>query len=301
MQPSSTAPIGAPPSVQRGRPDLRLVPHSVPPRRSRFGVLVTLVAIVAMVASGTAVYLWQHGQLTNGQVDVTRLQDQLTTAQGQLTTAEAQLTTARDRLGVSLQQVAALRGTVSGLRLEVVRLGDELSIVTARRDALAELLSKARAGKKDLAHQLQALTVERDKLASSLANTEDQLATAQADLQAVEARLLTLAGPPLADGRYTGRVFAAANSNPPRLAINEASTIDGEAVAIRGWRVLEVAPGTMVMLITWRDTGSHLVPFSWFAHVFNSADPLDSTVRGGTQYWITLTDGRVVAIGEYQA
>jgi len=39
------------------------------------------------------------------------------------------------------------------------------------------------------------------------------------------------------------RAFAAANTEPQRLAISVFTTIEGDPVAEPGWRVFEVAPG----------------------------------------------------------
>jgi hypothetical protein len=300
MKASSAAPTAVISPVPR-EPPLRLVEPEQPrtPTR-RFGLVawVATVAAVAMLVSGLGIYLWQHGQVTDLRADNTALQAQLRTTEGQLTTVQQKLTDVNARLTFSRRQVADLRAESSALREQALGLEQRLATVTARRDALADLLSTVKADKQALARELVDVTAERDSLAAQLADTKAQLASTEADLQAANERLLVLAGPALADGRYTGWVFAAANSDPPRLAFRVASTVESTEVAHAGWRVLEVAPGTTAQFITWRNLGPRTVDYQWFAHVINSSDPLDASMRGDTQYWIDVNDGHVTALGE---
>ena len=238
MNASAVERAGVPSSAAPERPPLRLVqkePSGAPSRRFGVIALVGVLAVVAMLASGFGVYLWQHGQVADLRADVATLQGQMTTQRGQLGTVQQQLTASQSRLASAHATLTHLRATASGLRVQALDLERRLAATTARRNALADLLSKARGHNQALAKEMAAVTAARDSLSS-------QLAATQADLQAVDGRLLVLAGPTLADGRYFGPIFAAANTVPPRLAFVVASTVASTETAEPGWRVLQVAP-----------------------------------------------------------
>ena len=90
--------------VEPDRRHLQPVPEHAaePPRLRSTTALVALVAVICLLVSGTAVYVWQHGQIASRQAVITRL-------------IEANRTAG--------QQVQALRQRAGSLNQEVGHLG----------------------------------------------------------------------------------------------------------------------------------------------------------------------------------
>jgi hypothetical protein len=187
-------------------------------------IVVSIVSILAIVATGVGVFAWQHGQL----VDQQRTSSQFSaTQQVQLATAQARTAALSDRIAVT-------------------------------EKALSE--AHAHAG---VLHQ-------------HLTDLQDQLRSATAATAAAQAQLATVAGPPIADGRYLAFIHAVgATQHPPLLVVDVAQWFEGAAAdraaqkdgvipagqsmpndyyirnASPAWRTLPVAPQPRVSMTTW--------------------------------------------------
>jgi cell division protein FtsB len=183
-----------------------------------------------------------------------------------------------------------------------------------------------------------AVTTERDAALARLDRLTDRVADLRAELsdlaagrleirrelRRAQARLESMLGPALPDGRHFGRLVAVgASQEPPRLVIDieqwftgeeaaEAAIEDGVlppgATAIENdfyirnedprWRMLEVDPATTVSLTTYPygDIDDPMVvSLTRFGELYHSTE--DGLLRL-FPYWITVRDGTVVQIEE---
>jgi hypothetical protein len=166
--------------------------------------------------------------------------------------------------------------------------------------------------------------------AAQLARVRAQLAAARraagVDTANLQAQLDAMLGPPLADGKYLGILVAVgANQEPPRLVIDVEQWFTGDAATqaarqdgqlppgetsvpdgyyIRNqnprWRTIPIDPATTVSMTVWPNgqvSAPQVMTLERFGALFN-------TIAGGPRadathydpYWITVRDGKVVAI-----
>ena len=179
-----------------------------------------------------------------------------------------------------------------------------------RNDALASAIdarNEASATTATLSDRVDGLQDGLARARARATNLEDRLAATQTEL-------LAMAGPALDDGRYFGALIAlGANQKPPRLVIDieqwfteqaatDAAIEDGvidpgeiipNAFYIRNenprWRIVEVDPTAQVAL-TVHPYGQVDAPQIVSFQRFSDLAP------GWSEYWITMEDGRVVAI-----
>jgi hypothetical protein len=159
----------------------------------------------------------------------------------------------------------------------------------------------------------------KDRLAATTTGT----AQLQRRLAAVEAELADIVGPALSDGRFMGLLVAVgADQEPPRVVIDleqwfygddadQAALEDGALAPgevhvpndfyIRNesprWRAVEVDPATHVDLVTY-PFGSIDHPFTVGLARFGAMFDRDAHWVRAFPYWISVRDGRVVAIAE---
>ena len=176
-------------------------------------------------------------------------------------------------------------------------------------------------------NQATALTAAQ---AAQLARVRTQLAAARSaagvDKANLQAQLDAMLGPPLADGRYLGILVAVgANQDPPRLVIDVEQWFTGDAATqaarqdgqlppgetsvpdgyyIRNqsprWRTIPIDPATTVSLTVWPNGqvgAPQVMPLDRFGALFNvvAGGPRADALHVGP-YWITVRDGKVVAI-----
>lgn len=188
-------------------------------------------------------------------------------------------------------------------------------------DTETEALQQALDQRDEALREVGVLTARVDELRGQLTAASEETAGLRAELERVQARLASVVGPALPDGRHFGCLTAVgASQRPPRLLFDlavwftdqeaiEAALEDGvprQDAGINGyyirnenprWRILPIDPDATVMLSTYpiADPAHPVeVTFDRFAELFGSSDgylPL-------SPYWLTVQDGVVVAIEE---
>jgi hypothetical protein len=252
---------------------LHLVPRSDGSRRpdGRLTTLVVaIVSVLAILATGVAVYAWQHDQLVSQQ----RASSQsATVVQKQLTKAQARITALSGKIAVTQKALSAAQGYASALHQRLTDLRDQLSSATA--------------------------------------------ATA-----AAQAQLATVAGPPIADGRYLAFIHAVgATQHPPLLVVDVAQWFEGGAAdraaqkdgviptgqsvpndyyirnASPVWRTLPVGAQPRVSMITWHHgaLGWSRVSLGRLQTAFTAPSPRYAGLAQ-CPFWIRIDGGQVTGI-----
>jgi hypothetical protein len=208
--------------------------------------------------------------------------------------------------------VVAVVGLTAGGTILLVR---QRATLSDREAALAAALDERDRALADA----DALTEEVDRLEAELASSSDD---ATRELARLRRQMRALLGPPLADGRYFGRLAAVGvDQNPPRLVIDVQRFLTGEeadrAAAQDGviqpgehipndyyivnddprWRTLPIDPGAQVSLTTYPfgDVDSPgVVTLERFGQIWD-ADRGSITLF---PFWITVRDGTVVELEE---
>jgi hypothetical protein len=199
--------------------------------------------------------------------------------------------------------VAALTGGASVFAWDRTGSRDRSDTLASAIDARDEALTTAAT----LSDRVDGLQDELARARAQATNLEDHLAAAQAEL-------LAMVGPTLDNGRYFGALIAVgADQEPPRLMIDiERWFTDDAAIAaaiedgviepgeiipngyyIRNenprWRTIEIDPAATVSLTVYpygQVDDPQIVNLERFADLS----------LGWSEYWITMEDGRVVAI-----
>jgi len=169
--------------------------------------------------------------------------------------------------------------------------------------------------------QVAALTGRLDGLQARLANARADATAFEGRLGKARAELLAMLGPVLDDGKHFGALYAVgATQQPPRLVIDieqwftdqeavDAAIEDGITVdpGINGyyirnenlrWRTIVIDPAATVSLSTYPyadPSDPTVVSLSRFGELFNS---YEGRLLQLSPYWITVEDGKVVAIEE---
>lgn len=177
-----------------------------------------------------------------------------------------------------------------------------------RSGALADAVAQRDAAKGEIA----TLNDRLNDLRSRLTEATAEAAALQDTVAAAEAELESMVGPALPDGEHFGAFIAVgANQEPPRLVIDieqwfmdqaavEAAIEDGITVdpGINGyyirnenprWRTIEIDPAAKVALTVYpygQIDDPQVVSLERFADL----------AIDWSEYWITLEDGKVVAI-----
>jgi hypothetical protein len=206
-------------------------------------------------------------------------------------------------LTVALIFVAALVGGASVFAWQRFDARD-------RSDALADAVAQREAAR----DRATTLTGRLDGLQERLTGVEARTTDLEGQVSAADAELVAVAGPVLDDGKHFGALIAVgANQKPPRLVIDieqwfteqaatDAAIEDGviepgeiipNAFYIRNenprWRIVEVDPTAQVALTVYpygQVDDPQIVTFQRFSDL----------ALGWSEYWITVEDGRVVAI-----
>jgi hypothetical protein len=156
-----------------------------------------------------------------------------------------------------------------------------------------------------------------DGLQDGLARARARATNLEGDVASAQAELRTMLGPALPDGKHFGALIAVgADQKPPRLVIDieqwftdqaafdaaeeDGVVLDHHPYYIRNenprWRTIEIAPAATVSLIPYGDRSySTVVNLSRFGELFSS---YEGRLLRLSPYWITMEDGKVVAIEE---
>ena len=179
-------------------------------------------------------------------------------------------------------------------------------------DALADAIAQ-----RDAALDKVAVMTDRiGDLRGSLTEARDQATALEGRVSVTQAELTSMLGPALPDGRHLGALIAVgADQEPPRLVIDieqwftdqaafDAAEEDGVVLDhpyyIRNtnprWRTIAIDPAATVSLIPLGSRPySTDVNLSRFGELFSSYEGRDLR---SSPYWITIEDGKVVAIEE---
>ncbi|MGH2640371.1 MAG: hypothetical protein ACRDGO_01590 [Actinomycetota bacterium] len=187
-----------------------------------------------------------------------------------------------------------------------------------------------RSGGRDQTSAFEDAIAQRDTALGEVATLKDRLndlrsrltearaeATALEEMVAIaEEELVSMLGPALPDGKHLGELLAiGANQEPPRLVIDieqwftdqaafDAAEEDGvfldHPYYIRNgsprWRTIAIDPAATVSLIPFGDRPySTDVNLGRFGELFSS---YEGRLLRLSPYWITIEDGKVVAIEE---
>jgi hypothetical protein len=233
---------------------------------------------------------------------------------GRLATTSPQARSARDPrrpivLTVAIILVAALIGGVSVFAWDRTGSRDPADALANAIEARDEALATA-----------ATLSDRVEGLRGQLLAADAQAEKLEGNVAASRAERLAMLGPALDDGRYFGALIAVgATQKPPRLVIDieqwftddaarDAALEDGlppwdagtGGFYIRNenprWRTIEIDPAAKVSVSTsvQYPTDRSVVSLSRFAELFRSYEGfLESS-----PYWITMRDGKVVAIEE---
>jgi hypothetical protein len=257
-----TAASHAPVAYPSRRRHLRIA-ESVPeePRRS------TVVAVIlGLLVAATAFAVWEEVRVDQRDDTVATLETQV--ADGHRTIADLE------------RQLAASSASASGLEGRVAFLERRLSTATTRIGTVAG---------------------RRDVLAGNLAAARDDLGVARQEAATVNAALVRLAGPPLADGTYAGVVnfVSTVGSQLGRpwtmgfVGIGERALVDGQGVL----RVLPVSKDATVKFRSAIPDPPATYGFVECEELFYSTAPQYAAVHSwNTGYAVTLDGGRIVAI-----
>ena len=177
-------------------------------------------------------------------------------------------------------------------------------------------------GERDAARDEVATLSDRvDGLQARLAAAGARTTKLQSEVRDAQRQLIAMMGPALPDGKHFGHLYAVgAAQRPPRLVIDieqwftdqaavDAAIEDGVTVdpGINGyyirnenprWRTIEVAPAATVSLTTYPyadPSNPTIVSLTRFGKLFYS---YDGRLLQYSPFWITVEDGRVVAIEE---
>lgn len=179
-----------------------------------------------------------------------------------------------------------------------------------RNDALASAID----ARNEALATAATLSDRVDELQEGLGRTQAQTTNLEDRLAATQSELLAMVGPALDDGRYLGALIAlGATQEPPRLVIDlQRWFTDQEAIAaaiedgviepgeivpngyyIRNenprWRTIEIDPAATVSLTVYpygQIDDPQIVSLERFAELS----------PGWSEYWVTMEDGKVVAI-----
>lgn len=164
--------------------------------------------------------------------------------------------------------------------------------------------------------QVVVLTDRLEGVRISLTEVRDEAMDLEGKLSAAQAELVSMTGPALPDGKHFGALIAVgADQEQPRLVIDieqwftdqaafDAAEEDGvfldHPYYIRNesprWRTIEIDPTATVSLIPFGDrTYPTVVNLSGFGELFSS---YEGRLLRLSPYWITMDDGKVVAIEE---
>ena len=111
---------------------VKRVPSEPPPADAGTGsrpggiALVVVLMIVAMTATGIAVYAWQHAQVTDRNAALASAVQQRAEARQDLAASEAEASRSADEVKALTAQVQHLRARVDGLRSTLVGLSSQI-------------------------------------------------------------------------------------------------------------------------------------------------------------------------------
>lgn len=269
---------------------------------------VSIVILAVLLVAAIAAIAWQQDRVSDANATLTTTRGELGTLQGDLTSAQAEVTLLDRRL-------ARADTEVNGLEREVERLRGVLATTRGDSERIAAELLETKA---DLARAREDVVAARADVAA-----------ARAEYGAVRAELVAIAGSPLADGTWDGRIFMMGGTqSPPTIAFDERRLFTGrdaiQAMIEDGtprekaqrcdrycvywrnpsaeWRIMTIDPNATVTLQSFRfqeHGGYHATEMSIakFTRIFNGTAEWNAHLAHAS-YQLTMQGARVTAIDE---
>jgi hypothetical protein len=187
-------------------------------------------------------------------------------------------------------QVADSQAIAARLQVDLADRTRQISALNGRLLIQTQQLEQATA-------RIATLTKQHRGSSAELRNLQTQLDATRNDLAVTRRQLDAMVGPALADGGYSGVLYAADDADsPPRIAMFVIDDSKGNVLQDKGWRVLEVAPDVTVRLTT-PPGGPATKDFGPFVELWSLGYP-EFAYLHAMVYSITVSDGLVTKIVE---
>lgn len=238
--------------------------------------------------------------------------------------AASSLTAAETELEISAIEVERLQAEVQQLEAQLARAETETQSLEREVERLRGQLSGSKSSAQQAETTLQQTQAQLAQTQTELATAQANEASARAAYQDARADLQALAGTPLGDGEWTGRLFmVGGNQVPPMLAYDEMKLYRGDdAIAAmiadgvpqaeaercgpsctywrnpsEEWRIMTIAPDATVVLKTYRSGGPTTIGLEKFTRIFNGTAPQNDHLAAAP-YRLTMSGGEVTGIRE---
>lgn len=292
-------------AVIRPVPPVRTTPAPAPTTRGFWFAIAGLVALL-LIAFG--VIVWQQSRVDD---------------------ASTEASNSGMELQASLIESEALQAEVDGLERQLARAETRTEGLERRAERLEAALNASASQGATLDQTQAELAQTEQELAetqAALATSRSNEASARAAYEQARDDLYAIAGTPLADGPWTGRLTMVGGTQvPPMLAFDEmklfrgdeaidAMIADGVPVGQAeacgpdctywrnpesGWRIMTIAADATIRLKTFQDgrQGPTTMGLQKFSRLFNGTAPQNAHFAS-TPYRLTVSGGEVTAIEE---
>lgn len=304
VEPTPTR-TGAPTVVLPDSAVIRTIPpEHIPPtddaaRRRLWAALIGLgiLLLVALVA-----LVWQQGRVDGAGDDLRSAQADMQVAMIEAQQLQADLTLAEARLAQAQTDVQGLERRVERLEAKVEGTTQQNERITSEMDVVQADLGQAR---------------------NELARAQEREAEASAAAQQARSELTAIAGTPLADGEWTGRMFMFGGTQaPPMLTFDERKLFRGQDAIdamiadgvppskaeacgsscvywrnpAKGWRIMTISSSATVMLHSFGPDPTTM-GLGEFTRAFNGDGPRNARISAAP-YRLTMVGGQVTRIEE---
>jgi hypothetical protein len=286
-------------AVIRPIPPERATP---PPPETTRGFWAAIIGLGVLLLLAVGVIVWQQGRVDDAESALTATETEL-----QVTLIEAQQLQAD--LDRAEAQLAQAQTEVEGLERRVERLEAKVTGTTAKNEEAQAALQETQA--------------ELRQTQNELSRAQTNEAEARAAASEATTQLNAIAGNPLADGTWNGRMYMFGGTQvPPMLAYDErklfrgqdaidAMIADGISQATaeacgsdcvywrnpsNGWRIMEISPYATVTLHSYGPDPTTM-DLAGFTRAFNGTDARSARIAS-VPYRITMAGGQVTGIEE---
>lgn len=275
------------------------------PARPNRGFEAALVGLAMLLVAAIGVIVWQQGRVDD---------------------ASTSLSATETELAISTAEAATLTTEVAQLEAELARAQTEVEGLERRVERLeARVAGSTTAGAQTEA-ELEQTRQELAQAQIALATAQQEEADARAAYEQARGELYAIAGAPLADGRWEGRLYMVGGTQvPPMLAYDEMKLFQGrdaiDAMIADGvpraeaercgpdcvywrnpaqeWRIMTIAPDAPVILRSYPAgvEGSTEIGLARFTRIFDGTAPQNDHLSGAP-YRLTMSGGEVTGIEE---
>jgi hypothetical protein len=200
-------------------------------------------------------------------------------------------------LGAGIGVYQWQQSRVTNTQAQLAKLQIELAGRNRQIGSLNEALLVRSQQLEQATARIAVLTEQNQGSTAEVRNLRGQLEATQNDLAATRSELDAMAGPPLADGSYSGVLYAADDADTPhRIAMFVTDDSKGNVPSGQGMAVLEVSPDVSVHLTT-PPGGPTTKDFGSFVELWSHGDP-EFAYLHAMVYSITVSGGHVSMIVE---